>query len=77
MKIFPSNNYHPYVRSSFDVPTIDQKTRFFLSMKDDESHNLNMTFYAENGDKHEIFVSMHDMVRVIEAMKVLDPYRNA
>ena len=46
-------------------------------MKDDESHNLNMTFYAENGDKHEIFVSMHDMVRVIEAMKVLDPYRNA
>lgn len=76
MKITPSPNYLPYCRSAFEIPTLNQSERFQIIVSDDETTNMTVVFHAENGNRHETVIPRTDFVRIAEAIKILDPFRN-
>lgn len=76
MKITPSPSYLPYCRSVFELPTLNQSERIYIYLSDDETTNLTIIFYDENGIRRDTMVSRSDFVRIAEAIKVIDPFRN-
>jgi hypothetical protein len=76
METHPSNHYKPFMGSSFDIPTLDQSVRLIVCLDDNNTSNVTLNVYSADKQKHEIVVSRHDLIRVAEAMKILDPFRN-